>query len=98
LVAAAGVDLAATPDASFNILLTPAWMLVAPRSTDTWGGVFINSLGFAGYILVRPGGGEAALRERTPLGVLAEVGVARAAAAAAGAAAGAEGGGGSARA
>ena len=75
-IASAGVDLARDPGASFNVLLTPAWMLVAPRSADAWNGVFVNALGFAGYILVRPGDGAARLTEQTPLGVLEAVGVA----------------------
>lgn len=52
-----------------NLVLTRKWMLVVPRAQPSWGGVSINSLGFAGFILAK-GAAEATLRSEGPLAVL----------------------------
>jgi ATP adenylyltransferase len=50
LVAAAR---AATGATSYNVLLTASWLMVVPRAAERGKGVAVNSLGFAGTMLVR---------------------------------------------
>ena len=50
LVAAARADTGAS---SYNILLTASWLMVVPRAAERGKGVAVNSLGFAGTMLVR---------------------------------------------
>ena len=38
---------------AYNLLLTREWMFLAPRSEESYEGVEINSLGFAGSLLLR---------------------------------------------
>ena len=38
---------------SHNLVLTPTWMLVVPRRHTEFGGVAINSVGYAGLMLVK---------------------------------------------
>ncbi len=38
---------------AYNFLCTREWMMIVPRSLPEWNGVEINSLGFAGALLVR---------------------------------------------
>jgi ATP adenylyltransferase/5',5'''-P-1,P-4-tetraphosphate phosphorylase II len=49
------------PAASFNLLMTSAWLMLIPRSAEHGNGVAVNALGFAGTMLVRSrkGGGVA---------------------------------------
>jgi len=54
----------------YNMLLTRRWMLVAPRRLEHWQGISINSLGFAGSLLVRNRDQLAEVRRRGPLSVL----------------------------
>ncbi|MEE4272293.1 MAG: hypothetical protein V2I67_11495 [Thermoanaerobaculales bacterium] len=57
----------------YNMLLTRRWMLVAPRRCEHWEGVSINSLGFAGSLLVRNRDQLAAVKRRGPLSILRTV-------------------------
>jgi ATP adenylyltransferase len=40
-------------ESSYNVLLTQKWMMVVPRTAEQFGGVFVNSVGFAGYMLLK---------------------------------------------
>ena len=56
LLAAVDVPLAPADEAgkiSYNVLLTPAYFMVVPRSSENFGDYGINSVGFAGSVLVR---------------------------------------------
>ena len=37
----------------YNLLVTPEWMLLIPRSREAFDGVSVNALGFAGALMVR---------------------------------------------
>ena len=47
------------PSSSYNVLLTARWMMVVPRTAEQHGGVFVNSVGFAGYLLLKDAGAYA---------------------------------------
>jgi ATP adenylyltransferase len=58
--ASAAASIPASPeadDSSHNVVLTQRWMLVVPRSKESWGqaegGVSVNALGYAGLLLAR---------------------------------------------
>lgn len=53
LIAASVWDGGDAPPRPYNWLATREWMLVAPRSAETVGGMTVNGLGFAGSLLVR---------------------------------------------
>ncbi len=57
----------------YNLLVTREWMLLVPRSEEFFDGVSVNSLGFAGALLVRSEEQMTRLRERGPLGALRSV-------------------------
>ena len=57
----------------YNLLVTRDWMMVVPRSRDTFEGVSINSLAYAGALLVREPHQLDAVRRVGPMGVLAQV-------------------------
>jgi ATP adenylyltransferase len=59
--------------APYNLLVTRDWMLVVPRGRETWDGVSVNALGFAGALLVRDRAGLEAVRAAGPLAVLQAV-------------------------
>jgi ATP adenylyltransferase/5',5'''-P-1,P-4-tetraphosphate phosphorylase II len=46
---------ATTPFSSYNLLLTRTWMLLVPRYHCEALGVSINSVGYAGLMMVKPG-------------------------------------------
>jgi ATP adenylyltransferase len=62
----------------YNLLVTRDWMLYVPRSVEKYGPISVNALGFAGSLLARDEEELELIRERGPLGILADVGVARA--------------------
>ena len=68
--AAVGVHDTTTP---YNMLLTRRWMLVAPRAGEHWRRISINSLGFAGSLLVRNTAELDELRRAGPMAVLRSV-------------------------
>jgi len=68
-----GTDLQSGP---YCLLATRAWLLLVPRSREFFGSISINSLGFAGTLLVRDEEQLRALRATGPLAALRETAVA----------------------
>ncbi|MEB3308645.1 MAG: phosphorylase [Snowella sp.] len=62
----------------YNLLMTREWMMVIPRSQDSYQGISINSLGFAGALLVRNGEQMEQLKQIGPLALLQNVGIEKA--------------------
>jgi ATP adenylyltransferase len=65
-----GWDHPVEQSAPYCLLVTREWMLLVPRSREHFGTVSINSLGYAGALLVRSEDELLALREAGPLAVL----------------------------
>ncbi|MDG0025727.1 phosphorylase [Trinickia sp. Y13] len=63
--------------APYNLLMTPRWMLLVPRSAECAAGIPINSLGFAGSLFVRNAEQFDELCRIGPMTALCRVGVAR---------------------
>lgn len=61
----------------YNLLVGPAWMLLVPRSRETFHGISINALGYAGSFFTRRKSQAAILRRYGPLASLKAVGCAR---------------------
>ncbi len=59
----------------YNLLATREWMLIVPRSQEEFRGISINSLGFAGALLVRNTEQMQLLKEISPMTVLQNVAV-----------------------
>jgi ATP adenylyltransferase len=59
----------------YNLLVTRRWMLVIPRSQESFEGIPVNSLGFAGALLVRNPDQLATLKSLQPLSLLRQVAV-----------------------
>lgn len=57
------------------MLISPTWMMVVPRSQAQWGGLAINSLGYAGLILVKPETAPQLRAAGDPMNVLRSCGV-----------------------
>lgn len=66
----AALQLDGTPH---NVLLAREWLFVVPRSRGECDGINVNSLGFAGLLLVKNRAQLAQLRALTPLGLLQRV-------------------------
>ena len=64
-------------DTPYNLLLTPHWMLLVPRSAESAEGISINSLGFAGSLFVKNGAQCDTLRRIGPMSMLRRVGLPR---------------------
>lgn len=64
-----------TPVKSYNMVLTNSFMMLVPRSREIYGPVDVNSMGFAGSMLVRSKEELDFLRAESPMQVLAAVGV-----------------------
>jgi ATP adenylyltransferase len=62
-----------TQSVPYNLLATRDWMLAVRRSAETFEGVSVNSLGFAGGLLVRDRAGLDRLREVGPMRILRSV-------------------------
>ncbi len=60
---------------AYNLLATREWMMIVPRSQETFEGIQINSLGFAGSFFVRNEEQMAQLKQQQPLTILKEVGI-----------------------
>lgn len=58
----------------YNLLMTREWMLVIPRRTESWSGVSINALGFAGCFLFPDDGKAQVAREFGVMRILEHVG------------------------
>lgn len=73
------LGLAALPEypddhpAPYNLLATREWMFVVPRSQESFQGVAINALGFAGTLLVRNLEQLDFVKQVGPLNILAQV-------------------------
>ncbi|MBE9062510.1 phosphorylase, partial [cf. Phormidesmis sp. LEGE 11477] len=63
-----------TQSAPYNLLCTRNWMMVVPRSREGYAGISVNSLGFAGSLLVKDKAQLAQLRQLGPLKLLEQVG------------------------
>jgi len=61
----------------YNLLVTRDWMLFVPRAREKWEGISVNSLGFAGALLVRSDDALERVRAAGPLALLRRVGVSR---------------------
>lgn len=57
----------------FNLLITRDWMLVIPRRAESAGTVSVNSLGYAGALLVKTQQELQRLKQQGPMALLAEV-------------------------
>ena len=58
---------------AYNFLATREWMLIVPRSQESFQNIPINSLGFAGSLFVRDRASLELLKKLTPLKLLTEV-------------------------
>jgi len=59
----------------YNLLLTQQWMLLIPRSQESYANIQVNSLGFAGALLVRNTEQLQHLKTMQPLTLLSQVAV-----------------------
>lgn len=66
-------DLSKPQSAPYNLLCTRQWMMLIPRSKEEHEGIPVNSLGFAGSLLVKNQAELARLQEMGPLNVLHQV-------------------------
>ncbi len=76
LLKAVGIDaseLDGPQTAPYNLLCTRQWMMLVPRSKENHAGIPVNSLGFAGSLLVRNQAELAQLQEMGPLNLLHQV-------------------------
>jgi len=74
-----GLDLAAAqPDQPYNLLITRDWMMGIRRSHPSYQGINVNSLGYAGWLLVKTPEDLEKLCQIGPLNLLTQVGVPRA--------------------
>lgn len=64
---------ASVPDKPYNLLITRQWMLAVPRCQDSYHTIPVNSLGFAGSLLVKNDEQMALLKEMGPLTLLQNV-------------------------
>ncbi|WGV26338.1 ATP adenylyltransferase family protein [Halotia branconii] len=60
---------------AYNFLATREWMLIIPRSQEHFQSISINSLGFAGALLVRNEQEMQLLKNQGPMNILKNVGV-----------------------
>ena len=60
---------------AYNFLATRKWMFIVPRSEEHFESISVNSLGFAGALLVRNQEQMQMLKDCKPMGVLTQVGV-----------------------
>lgn len=61
----------------YNLLVTRRWMLLIPRSQESFASIQVNSLGFAGALLVRTKDQMQQLKEMQPFTLLSQVGIKR---------------------
>ncbi len=62
------------PLGAYNLLATRRWMCIVPRSQESFDGISINSLGFAGALLVKDLERLERLRDLGPMRLLTQVG------------------------
>ena len=63
------------PLGPYNLLATREWMLIVPRSQEFFESISVNSLGFAGALLVRNDEKMKVMKECGPLNVLQQVAI-----------------------
>jgi ATP adenylyltransferase len=61
------------PSGAYNLLMTQRWMLLVPRSQENFESISVNSLGFAGALLVRNEQQLERIKNYGPLNVLKSV-------------------------
>ncbi|EDX84446.1 hypothetical protein S7335_2143 [Synechococcus sp. PCC 7335] len=64
-----------TQTAAYNLLCTREWMMVVPRAQEEYAGISVNSLGFAGSLLVKNKTELEKLKQLGPIQLLREVGI-----------------------
>ena len=64
-----------TQPSPYNLLVTRRWMMVVPRSQETFEGISINAIGYAGGLLVRNEEELGCVRKAGPMRVLETGGV-----------------------
>ncbi|HEV3105522.1 MAG TPA: phosphorylase [Trinickia sp.] len=72
-IEAVDVNGQAHQSAPYNLLVTPRWMLLVPRSAEQADGVSVNALGFAGSLFVRDAGQMDTVQRLGPMTVLQRV-------------------------
>lgn len=60
---------------AYNLLVTREWMLIVPRSQEHFQTISVNSLGFAGALLVKNELEMQLLKQHGPMTILKEVGI-----------------------
>lgn len=60
--------------APYNLLCTKRWMMIVPRSQEKYAGISVNSLGFAGSLLVKNKEKLEQLKQLGPMKLLQQVG------------------------
>jgi sulfate adenylyltransferase (ADP) / ATP adenylyltransferase len=73
LLEAVGLD--TMPLGAYNLLMTREWMLIVPRSHEHFHTISVNSLGFAGALLVRNAAEMQLLKHEGPMTILKSVAV-----------------------
>ena len=58
---------------AYNLLATREWMLIVPRSHEHFDSISVNSLGFAGALLVRNEAQMQVIKEQGPMNILKNV-------------------------
>jgi ATP adenylyltransferase len=64
-------------ESSYNVLLWDKWMMVVPRTDKQFGDVFVNSVGFAGYLLLKDRSAHSTIERLGAMAVLRKVGRAK---------------------
>ncbi len=60
---------------AYNLLATRDWILIVPRSQDSFASISVNSLGFAGSLFVRDAEQMQILKAQQPMTILTQVAV-----------------------
>jgi ATP adenylyltransferase len=78
LLSAVGIDSSndwkGEQTAAYNLLCTQRWMMIVPRSQEKYAGISVNSLGFAGSLLVKNKEKLEQLKQLGPIELLQQVG------------------------
>ena len=59
---------------AYNLIATKEWILIVPRSQESFASISVNSLGFAGTMLVRDAQQLKILKDVGPMNILCQVG------------------------
>jgi ATP adenylyltransferase len=68
------LEAAGTKAGAYNLLATREWMIIVPRSQESFQSISVNSLGFAGALFVKTQQQMQILKDCTPMRVLENVG------------------------